>query len=84
MAQCPTTQLAAMKLVVNQAFDNMGLMNTQLIGSILDGYMRNTPEGLEFVKTAMEKGVATAITERDAPFGDYSQGPREMKPKGTP
>lgn len=84
MAHCPTTQLAAMKLVVNQAFDNMGLMNTQLIGSILDGYMRNTPEGLEFVKTALEKGVATAIEERDAPFGDYSQGPQEMKPKGTP
>jgi enoyl-CoA hydratase len=84
MAQCPTTQLAAMKLVVNQAFDNMGLMNTQLIGSILDGYMRNTPEGLEFVKKSMEKGVATAIADRDAPFGDYSQGPPELKPKGTP
>jgi enoyl-CoA hydratase len=84
MAQCPTTQLAAMKLVVNQAFDNMGLMNTQLIGSILDGYMRNTPEGLEFVKTALEKGIAAAIEERDAPFGDYSQGTADMKPSGTP
>jgi enoyl-CoA hydratase len=84
MAQCPTTQLAAMKLVVNQAFDNMGLMNTQLIGCIFDGYMRNTPEDLEFVKKALEKGVAAAIEERDAPFGDYSQGPAELKPKGMP
>jgi enoyl-CoA hydratase len=84
MAQCPTTQLAAMKLVVNQAFDNMGLMSTQQMGCILDGYMRNTPEGLAFVKKALEKGVAAAIEERDAPFGDYSQGPAEMKPKGMP
>ena len=80
MAQCPTSQLAAMKLAVNQAFDNMGLANTQLIGSILDGYMRNTPEALEFVKTAKEKGVATAIAQRDGPFGDYSQGPPSKKP----
>jgi enoyl-CoA hydratase/carnithine racemase len=84
MAQCPATQLAAMKLVVNQAFDNMGLMNTQLVGCILDGYMRNTPEGREFVKTALQKGVAVAIEERDGPFGDYSQGGPEMKPRGMP
>ncbi len=84
MAQCPTTQLAAMKLVVNQAFDNMGLMNTQLVGCILDGYMRNTPEGRAFVKTALEKGVAVAIEERDGPFADYSQGGPEMKPRGMP
>lgn len=84
MAQCPTTQLAAMKLVVNQAFENMGLLNTQLIGSILDGYMRNTPEGLNFVKTAKEKGVAAAIADRDGPFGDYSQAPVSEKPVGIP
>jgi enoyl-CoA hydratase len=58
----------------------MGLLNTQLIGSILDGYMRNTPEALDFVRTAREKGVAVAIAERDGPFGDYSQGPPSKKP----
>jgi len=84
MAQCPTTQLAAMKLVVNQAFENMGLHNTQFIGSILDGYMRNTPEGLDFVRTALEKGVGAAIAGRDGPFNDYSQGPPSMKPHGVP
>jgi enoyl-CoA hydratase len=84
MAQCPTTQLAAMKLVVNQAFDSMGLLHTQMIGSILDGYMRHTPEGLQFVRTAAEKGVGAAITERDGPFGDYSQAPPADKPKGAP
>jgi hypothetical protein len=37
--------MVAMKLVVNQAFDNMGLMSTRQMGSILNSYMRNTPEG---------------------------------------
>ena len=84
MAQCPTTQLAAMKLVINQAYDNMGLASSQLLGCILDGYMRNTPEGLDFVKTAKEKGVAAAIERRDGPFGDYSQAPASKKPHGVP
>jgi enoyl-CoA hydratase len=84
MAQCPTAQLAAMKLVINQAFDNMGLHSTQLLGCILDGSMRNIPEGREFVRVAMEEGVGEAVARRDGPFGDYSQGPPELKPSKTP
>lgn len=80
MTRIPVTQLAAMKLIVNQAFDNMGLQSTQQLGPILDGLMRNTPEGREFVKTAKEQGVPAAVATRDGPFGDYSQGPPEMKP----
>jgi enoyl-CoA hydratase len=84
MAKCPTTQLAAMKLIVNQTYENMGLQSTQTLGVILDGYMRHTPEGMAFVKTAREKGVGAAIADRDGPFGDYSQGPPTMKPHGIP
>lgn len=84
MANIPASQLAAMKLIVNQAYENMGLKTTQLTGSILDGYMRNTPEGLKFVETAMEKGVRAAVAERDGPFGDYSQAPESEKPFGVP
>lgn len=80
MAKIPTTQLAAMKLIVNQAFDNMGLQSTQTLGPILDGLMRNTFEGRAFVRTAKEHGVQRAVSERDGPFNDYSQGPAEMKP----
>ncbi len=83
MAQCPTAQLAAMKLIINQAYDNMGLQSTQILGPILDGYMRNIPEGLEFVRIAKEKGVQAAVARRDGPFGDYSQGPPELKPRKT-
>ncbi len=84
MANNPTSQLAAMKLIINQAFENMGLHSTQLLGPILDGYMRNIPEGLDFVKTACEKGVYEAIANRDRPFGDYSQAPKSEKPAGSP
>lgn len=84
MAQCPTAQLAAMKLIINQAYDNMGLQSTQLLGPILDGYMRNIPEGLDFVRIAKEQGVQAAVAHRDGPFGDYSQGPPELKPRKRP
>jgi len=84
IAKCPTTQLAAMKLIVNQAYDNMGLQSTQTLGVILDGYMRNTPEGLDFVKRTKEKGVQAAIADRDGPFEDYSQGPPSKKSHGVP
>jgi enoyl-CoA hydratase len=81
LAGIPVTQLAAMKLIVNQAFESMGIHSTQYLGPILDGIMRNTPEGRAFVRTAMEKGGQGAVAERDGPFGDYSQGPPEKKPR---
>jgi enoyl-CoA hydratase len=81
LAQIPTTQLAAMKLIVNQVYENMGLQSTQYLGTILDGIMRNTPEGREFVRTAEQEGVRAAITKRDEPFGDYSQAPPEQRPR---
>ena len=51
LAQLPLSQLAAMKLIVNQAYENMGLHSTQLLGPVLDGFMRNTPDALRFVQT---------------------------------
>jgi enoyl-CoA hydratase len=58
----------------------MGLSSTQLLGPILDGYMRNIKEGLDFVETAATQGVGAAVARRDAPFGDYSQAPPERRP----
>jgi enoyl-CoA hydratase/carnithine racemase len=81
LARIPATQLAAMKLIVNQAYENMGLQTTQYLGPILDGIMRNTPEGRAFVRTTRERGVQAAVAERDGPFGDYSQAPPERKPR---
>ena len=47
-----------MKLVVNHAYENMGLASTQTLGPILDGLMRNTPDALEFIETAPSGGRA--------------------------
>ncbi len=69
-----------MKLVVNQAYENMGLKSTQLLGSVLDGLMRNTPEADDFIELAERAGVPAAVAQRDGLFGDYSQAPREGKP----
>ncbi|HMN80572.1 MAG TPA: crotonase/enoyl-CoA hydratase family protein [Burkholderiaceae bacterium] len=77
LSTIPMSQLAAMKLIVNQAYENMGLQSTQLLGSVMDSMLRNTPEALAWIKTAQEKGVAAAVAERDGPFGDYSQSPTD-------
>lgn len=81
LAKIPLTQLSAMKLIVNQAYDNMGLQSTQTLGPILDGIMRNTPAGRDFVNVAASQGVGRAIAQRDGPFGDYSQAPSDEQPR---
>ncbi len=80
LASIPLSQLACMKLVVNQAYENMGLKSTQLLGSVLDGLMRNTPEAEAFIDLAQQAGVPAAVAERDGLFGDYSQATRDGKP----
>jgi enoyl-CoA hydratase len=80
LAQIPSSQLAVMKAIVNQAYENMGLASTQTLGPILDGLMRNTPDAHRFIERAESDGVAAATAERDRPFGDYSQAPPESKP----
>ena len=64
-----------MKLLVNQAYEQMGLGTTQLLGTLLDGAARHTPEGVAFTRAAAAD-VRAAVAERDAPFGDYGQEPR--------
>jgi len=80
LAGIPSSQLAAMKLIVNQAYENMGLASTQTLGPILDGLMRNTPDARRFIELAESDGVRAVITERDGPFGDYSQAPKDRQP----
>jgi enoyl-CoA hydratase len=80
LASIPSAQLAAMKLVVNAAFENAGLAATQRLGPILDGLMRNTPEAHEFIALAEAQGVSAVAARRDAPFGDYSQAPPGEQP----
>jgi enoyl-CoA hydratase len=80
LAAIPLSQLSAMKLIVNQAYENMGLASTQTLGPILDGLMRNTPDAEEFIALAESEGVGAAVERRDGPFGDYSQAPASQQP----
>jgi enoyl-CoA hydratase len=80
LAEIPLSQLSAMKLIVNQAYENMGLASTQALGPILDGLMRNTPEAKRFIELAERDGVSSVTALRDGPFGDYSQAPPEEQP----
>jgi enoyl-CoA hydratase len=73
VALLPHNQAHMMKLLVNQAFEQMGLHTTQLVGTLLDGAARHTPEGVAFTRRGVED-VRGAVAERDAPFGDYGQG----------
>jgi enoyl-CoA hydratase len=78
VARLPANQLHMMKLLVNQAFEQMGLHTTQLIGTLLDGSARHTPEGVAFTQAAIDD-VGRAVAERDGPFGDYGQERRSGK-----
>jgi len=79
MALLPINQLVMMKLLVNQAYENMGLRTTQIIGTLFDGIARHTPEGVAWRESALAHGVKAALAERDGPFGDY--GSRRDKEK---
>jgi len=75
VALLPSNQLHMMKVLVNQTVEQMGLNTTQLIGTLLDGAARHTPEGTAFSQAALND-VRGAVRDRDAPFGDYGQEPR--------
>jgi enoyl-CoA hydratase len=80
LATLPSSQLAAMKLIVNQAYENLGLHSIQTLGPILDGLMRNTPDAEAFIGKAAAEGVRAATQGRDEPFGDYSAASDENRP----
>jgi len=80
LVSIPSSQLAAMKLVINHAYESMGLASTQTLGPILDGLMRNTPEAREFIERAERDGVSAVAAARDRGFADYSQAPASEQP----
>lgn len=62
----PKNQLMMMKLLVNQAYENMGLSNTQMLATIFDGMAKHSPEGLHFKQRAETVGFKQAVIERDS------------------
>lgn len=74
VARLPAGQLQMMKMLVNQAFEQQGLATTQTIGILLDGAARHSPDGARFSAEALAD-MRGAVRARDAPFGDYGEGP---------
>jgi enoyl-CoA hydratase/carnithine racemase len=70
IARLPISQLAMMKLLVNQTLYAQGLHATQVLGTVFDGIARHTAEGYAFQQHAARAGFREAVRERDEPFGD--------------
>ena len=66
MAGVPKNQLMMQKLMINQAYENMGLAGTQMIATLFDGITRHSPEGLWFKRYAEERGFHAAVKWRDS------------------
>ena len=61
----PRNQLMMQKMMINQAYENMGLASTQMTATLFDGVTRNSPEGVWFKAEAEANGFKAAIAERD-------------------
>ncbi len=66
MAGVPRNQLMMQKLMINQAYENMGLANTQMFATLFDGITRHSPEGLWFKRYAEAQGFHAAVKWRDS------------------
>lgn len=66
MAGVPKNQLMMQKLMINQAYENMGLATTQMFATLFDGITRHSPEGLWFKGYAEEAGFHEAVEWRDS------------------
>jgi enoyl-CoA hydratase len=65
IASVPKNQLMMQKLMVNQAYDNMGLNSTQTLATLFDGITRHSPEGVAFKARCEQVGFKAAVKERD-------------------
>ncbi len=72
MASVPVNQLAMQKMVINQAIEATGIMNTQRLATIFDGITRHSPEGMNFKKRVETVGWKQAVRERDEGTYDWT------------
>lgn len=66
MAGVPINQLVMQKLMINQAYDNMGLNSTQVIANVFDGITRHSAEGRWFQEFSEVHGFNEAVKWRDS------------------
>lgn len=77
MSGVPKGMLMMQKLMINQAFENMGLASTQMVATLFDGITRHNPEGMWFRRQAQLSGFKEAVEWRDSgrpiPEGDEAR-----------
>ncbi len=66
IAGVPVNQLVMQKLMINQAYENMGLAGTQILATLFDGIARHSPEGRWFGEFAAARGFHEAVAYRDS------------------
>jgi len=76
MATIPANQLALNKMLINQAFENMGLRTSQMLGTFFDGVTRHTEEAYQWEEDIAERGLRPVVADRDGPWQDYGQRPK--------
>ena len=72
MAGVPINQLAMQKLMINQAVEAMGLLNSQRFATLFDGISRHTPEGVNYKARSEAVGWRQAVAERDSGVRDWT------------
>ena len=76
VATVPINQLAMQKMVINQAVEATGMVETQRLATIFDGITRHSPEGLAFKRRAEQVGWKQAVAERDQGTYDWTRDRR--------
>lgn len=78
IAQVPTNQLEMITWALNAVADHQyDPPASRRLGTIFDGVARHSQEGLDFVARSQDVGFREAVRERDRPFGDYGERPRD-------
>ncbi|MCW5681048.1 MAG: crotonase/enoyl-CoA hydratase family protein [Xanthobacteraceae bacterium] len=72
LASVPVNQLMMQKLMISQAYENMGLATTQMFATLFDGITRHSPEGMAFKRRAETVGWKQAVRERDLGTYDWT------------
>lgn len=66
MSGVPKNQLMMQKMMINLAYENMGLASTQAMATLFDGITRHSPEGVAFREHAARAGFHDAVRLRDS------------------
>ncbi len=72
MASVPINQLAMQKILINQAIENTGLIQTQRLATFFDGMSRHSSEGINFKNRVEKVGWKQAVQERDLGIFDWT------------